>query len=196
MRASPQPATRSPLLLWGLGLAVLTVLVILAAQRASGPVASAGGVNAPRSMPTAGDISSMSPRERAGRLFDRIMRLSSEGKTDSVQFFAPMALAAFESLGELDSDLRFDLGRIAEVSGNLELAAAQADSILMAAPDHLLGLVLAARIAKSRGDEARYRALTQRLLAVQERELARDLPEYTMHRAEIDLALQQARSAR
>lgn len=196
MRASPQPATRSPLLLWGLGLVVLTVLVILMAQRASGPAPTAGGVNTPSTMPTAGDISSMSPRERAGRLFDRIMRLSSEGKTDSVQFFAPMALAAFESLGELDSDLRFDLGRIAEVSGNLELAAAQADSILMAAPDHLLGLVLAARIAKSRGDEARYRALTQRLLAVQERELARGLPEYTMHRAEIDLALQQARSAR
>jgi hypothetical protein len=150
----------------------------------------------PGSLAPAGDISSMSPRERAGRLFDRIMRLSSEGKNDSVQFFAPMALAAFESLGELDNDLRFDLGRIAEVSGNLELAAAQADSILRTAPDHLLGLLLAARVAKARGNEAHYRTLIQRLLAAQERELARGLPEYTMHRAEIDIALEQARKTR
>ena len=36
----------------------------------------------------------MTPRERADRLFDRIMRLDTEGKKDSVQFFAPMAISA------------------------------------------------------------------------------------------------------
>ncbi|HXI97884.1 MAG TPA: hypothetical protein VNG73_03005, partial [Gemmatimonadaceae bacterium] len=44
-----------------------------------------GGVRAP-------DISSLSPQERADRLYNRVMLLATQGKVDSVQFFAPMAL--------------------------------------------------------------------------------------------------------
>ena len=148
--------------------------------------AAAGAVRAP-------DISSLSPRERADRLFDRVMRLSSEGKTDSVQFFAPMALSVYQSMGELDADLRYDYGRIAEASGAAEIARAQADSILRGDSTHLLGLVLAARSAQLRGDSAAARTFRRRLLAAEPAETTRDLPEYQRHRADILEALAEAR---
>ena len=50
----------------------------------AGAAGAAGAGRAP-------DLSQMSPRDIADRLFDRVMRLSSEGKVDSAQFFATMA---------------------------------------------------------------------------------------------------------
>jgi hypothetical protein len=174
------------------GLAFVTLVVIFAAQRA--------GQTAPSPMPAsppagaaAVDISSMTPQERASRLFDRIMRLSEEGKRDSVELFASMAIPVYESLGPLDLDGRYDLGRIAQVSGHLDIAQAQADSILRQAPDHLLGLILAAAVAEARGDQAARTAFERRLLAAESNQLASGLEEYTRHRLDIDNALSAAR---
>jgi hypothetical protein len=139
------------------------------------------------------DISSMTPQERASRLFDRIMRLSEEGKRDSVELFASMAIPVYESLGPLDLDGRYDLGRIAHVSGQLDIAQAQADSILRQAPDHLLGLILAAAVAETRGNQAARIAFERRLLAAEASQLASGLEEYTRHRLDIDNALTAAR---
>ena len=138
----------------------------------------------------------MTPQERASRLFDRIMRLSEEGKRDSVALFASMAIPVYESLGPLDTDGRYDLGRIAQVSGNLDIAQAQADSILQQSPDHLLALILAAAVADARGDNAGRLALERRLLAAESRELARGLEEYARHKLDIDNALAAARTRR
>src|SRR3954467_6660998 len=63
------------------------------------------------------DISSLSPQERADRLYNRIMLLASQGKIDSVQFFAPMALTAYQMLSPMNADQRYDMGRIGEVVG-------------------------------------------------------------------------------
>jgi hypothetical protein len=139
------------------------------------------------------DISQLSPEERADRLFNRVMLLSSEGKTDSVQFFAPMAIGAYQQIGRLNADQRYDLGRIAEVSGALPLARAQADSIRREQPSHLLGLVLAARVALLARDGPALREAQSRLLAVERAVLARGLPEYQRHEADIMSALAQAR---
>jgi hypothetical protein len=96
-------------------IAMLAVVALVASQRFGGtraptaaspadaPFASAGAAGSAGRAP---DISNLSPRERADRLFDRMMRLSSEGKADSVQFFAPMAISVYQSLGALDADLR------------------------------------------------------------------------------------------
>jgi hypothetical protein len=138
----------------------------------------------------------MSPRERASRLFNRIMQAASEGKQDSVMFFAPMASIVYESLGKLDADLRYDYGRISEVSGRLDVAAAQADSILMESPTHLLGLILAARVAERRGDERRRASFEQQLLSAEASELKRPLEEYSLHRGDIEAAVTAARSRR
>jgi len=98
------------------------------------------------------DISALSPQERADRLFNRVMLLNTQGKNDSVMFFAPMAISAYEMLSPLNADQRYDMGRIAEVAGALSLAKAQADTILRSSPNHLLGLILASRIALLGGD--------------------------------------------
>jgi double zinc ribbon protein len=146
------------------------------------PDASAPGVRAP-------DISSMSPRERADRLYDRIMRLDTEGKKDSVLFFAPMAISAYQMIQNPDADARFDMGRIAEVAGALPAARSEADSILARQPTHLLGLVLAMRTARASGDAAGAAAYHAKLRAAQKSELAKKLPEYDRHIADIRDAL-------
>jgi hypothetical protein len=157
----------------------------------AGPVA--GQLPPDGAPPRAPDISQMSPAERASRLFDRVIGLSERGRTDSVQFFAPMALTAYQMLGTLDLDQRYDLGRIGEVSGAPELARAQADTILRQSPTHLLGLTLAASAAEMRGDTRARRDYHQRLLAAERSELAKNLPEYQAHRVDIDTALARAR---
>ncbi|HSA57778.1 MAG TPA: hypothetical protein VLE53_18835 [Gemmatimonadaceae bacterium] len=182
------------------GLAFVVLVVIVAAQRAGTAPAAAPAMGTPLGggggAGGAPDISAMTPRERADRLFDRLMRMDGEGKRDSVAFFAPMALGAYESLGELDLDLRYDYGRVAEVSGNLDLAAAQADTILRQAPDHLLGLVLAMRVAERRGDEARRRQFADRLLSVEAAERKKDLDEYRLHQGDLEAAIAAARARR
>src|SRR4029077_16741181 len=90
--------------------------------------------NQPAGAP-APDISSLSPQERADRLYNRVMLLATQGKIDSVQFFAPMALTAYQMLSPLNADQRYDMGRIGEVVGALPLAKAQADSILRENPN-------------------------------------------------------------
>src|SRR5881275_1015058 len=119
-----------------------------------------GGVRAP-------DISNLSPQERADRLYNRVMLLASEGKIDSVQFFAPMALTAYQMLSPLNADQRYDMGRIGEVAGALPLAKAQADSLLRDNPNHLLGIILEARLATLAGDTAALHSYERRLIAAQ-----------------------------
>ena len=141
------------------------------------------------------DISSMSPQERADRLYNRVMTLATEGKVDSVQFFAPMALIAYRDLAPFNADQRYDMGRIGEVAGALPFAKAQADSILLANPNHLLGLILEARLATIAGDTTQLRTYERRLLAAQKPELAMKREEYTRHQDDISNALSQARKS-
>jgi tetratricopeptide (TPR) repeat protein len=139
------------------------------------------------------DISSMSPAERADRLYDRVMRLHSEGKDDSVRFFSPMVLTAYQMIGPLDADQHYDLGRIGEVLGNTDLARAEADTILRDQPTHLLGLTLAARAATLDKQPDKARDFYKRLLAAEPAERKRALPEYDRHRDDIDAAIATAR---
>ena len=145
-----------------------------------------GAVRAP-------DISQLSPQERADRLFNRVMLLSSQGKSDSVLFFAPMAINAYQMLSPLNSDQRYDLGRIAETAGALPLARAQADTILIDNPKHLLGLVLASRIAALDKRATDQKAFDARLVSAYQAESARKLAEYERHADDIQNALTEAR---
>lgn len=141
------------------------------------------------------DISSLSPQERADRLYNRVMLLATQGKIDSVQFFAPMALTAYQMLSPLNADQRYDMGRIGEVAGALPLAKAQADTLLRENPNHLLGLILEARLATLAGDTALLHSYERRLLAAERAELAKNRDEYVRHQDDITNALQQARKS-
>jgi hypothetical protein len=139
------------------------------------------------------DISALSPEERAERLFNRVMLLNSLGKNDSVLFFAPMAISAYQMISPLTVDQRYDMGRIAEVAGAFPLARAQADTILHATPNHLLGLILATHVALLSGDTTAGRRYETKFLAVEKAERARKLPEYERHQNDIASALADAR---
>lgn len=147
-----------------------------------------GGMRAP-------DISSLSPQERAERLYTRIMILNSQGKADSVQFFAPMALAAYQMLEPLHADQRYDMGRVAEVAGQIDVARAQADTILRDAPTHLLGLILASRAADLLSLSSQKAEFNRRLLAAEKSEFATKKPEYDRHEDDIKRAVAEARTA-
>lgn len=200
---SEQRTTASALPWAVAAISLLALVALVAGQRFAGtraPTPASPSTSdapfasgAPAEGARAPDISQLSPRERADRLYDRVMRLSSEGKTDSVQFFAPMALSVYQSLGPMDADLRYDFGRVAEVSGAAGIARAQADSILASDSTHLLGLVLGVRAAQLRGDSAAARAFSRRLLAAEPTESAKKLPEYQRHQGDILEALAEAR---
>ena len=174
------------------GIAVLVLVAFLVGQRfASGNSGSgtsesaapfAGGMKAP-------DISSMSPEERASRLFDRVMRYGDEGKTDSLRLFAPMAIEAYDMLGPPDSHTRYDVGMIGIVSGDVGLARAEADTILAANKSHLLGLILAMKAAGLRNDMAARSEYQKRFKTAAPSEIAKKLKEYSEHKADIDAAL-------
>jgi hypothetical protein len=197
------------LLPWGVAGVALLALFALLAGRGFGSARGAG-LDAPQNaLPQAGldfdrpgggdpaqrasDISQLSPEERADRLFNRVMALASQGKRDSVLFFAPMAISAYRMLGPLNLDQHYDVGRIGEVAGAWPLAQAQSDSILSRAPTHLLGLILAARAATLRGDPEARQRLEQRLVAAERTEATKALPEYERHQNEIVAALAAAR---
>ena len=186
----------SPALKWGVPAVAIVALLVLTIVRPGSPGAAApatGGTPLAGPMAGAPDISSMSPTERADRLFNRVMQYWSEGKTDSATFFAPMALAAFEGISPLTAHVRYDLGLVALVAGDVGKAAAQSDTILAERRNHLLGLALAARVADARGDAAAGRAVRQRLVAADSSERATGLPEYTDHDADLRSAVETAR---
>lgn len=135
------------------------------------------------------DISQLSPEESADRLYNRVMALASQNKTDSVLFFAPMAIEAYRMMSPMNADQRYDVGHIAEVAGVLPFAMAQADTILRENPTHLLGLVLAARVAALSNDDAASRSYTARLRRAHDAESAKKLPEYDRHADDIARAL-------
>ena len=141
------------------------------------------------------DISALSPQERADRLYNRVMLLATQGKIDSVQFFAPMALTAYQMLSPLNADQRYDMARIGEVAGAIPLAKAQADTILRENPNHLLGLILEARLALLAGDTTLLRSYERRLVAAERAELAKKRDEYVRHQDDITSALQRARKS-
>lgn len=174
-------------------LALVAVVVISIVQLATrGDGADAGNaipLGAGMGGGRAPDISAMSPQERADRLFNRVMMLTSQGKLDSAVFFAPMARGAIEALAPLNAHLHYDLGLISLVAGDAQHATAQADSILAERPTHLLGLVLAARAADLRGDLAAAARFRQRLLQAEQAERAVGLQEYVDHDADIRAAV-------
>jgi hypothetical protein len=190
--------TQSPVP-WALGgIALLSLVALLAGQQFGNRIRAGDNAAPPAGAAPVGgarppDLSTMTPEEQRQRLYDRVMTYAETGRRDSLAMFAPMAIMAFQQLGPLDTDGRYDLGRIGEVSGELDLARAQADTILAANPDHLLGLLLAARIARARSDAAAERSYADRFLAALPGERQKQLTEYTTHARDIAAAESEAR---
>lgn len=209
------PATGAAAVLpWGVAFVALLALIAMVAGKNFGKPAGSSLDGSANSLPTqeldgqgaagaapfaggagggaAPNIANLSPSERANKLYIRIMEYAEMGKVDSVAFFAPMALASHEMLEGPSLDERYHYGRIAEVTGNAEVAKAQADTILKEQTDNLLGLLLAARAARMTKDEAAAKGFDARLLKALAPQLATQAEEYVQHRSEIDRAVSDA----
>jgi hypothetical protein len=177
----------------GLSVGALVAIAVVRLSGASGgggaPVATGsppGGMRAP-------DISQMSPQERADRLFDRVIRLSEAGRTDSVRFFLPMALQAHAMLPAVSIDARFHIGLLHSAGGDPAGALAQADTILRATRTHLFGFILRARALEERKDGAGARRAYADFLRNETAERALERPEYADHTTTLDMFREEAR---
>ena len=187
---------------WALAGAALGALIAVVAMRGNAPArndqpvapfATDGGVRLP-------DISQMSPQERADRLFNRVMMLAEAGKSDSVQFFLPMALGAYAQLPSLDADAHYHMGLLQLAGGNVPAALAQADTIQRAVPNHLFIYILRAHTYQAQGNTAQEQRAYADFLRHEQAELALKRPEYDDHRESLtnfhSEALRQAQSPR
>ena len=175
---------------WAAAGAAVGALVTLLVLRGGTPATPQ-----PTAMPLAsgaGDISQMSPEERATRLFNRVMRLDEEGKSDSVAFFAPMALQSYAMLPARDADARYHVALLELAAGNPRGAQSQADSIARLAPTHLFAFVVRARAARARGDAAAERRAYADFRRYEREERARSRPEYQDHVGQLDAFAQEA----
>jgi hypothetical protein len=133
-----------------------------------------------------------SMRDQADRLFERIMQARSRGDREEVEFFLPMALQAYDAADELDADGLFHLGLLQLEGGRTAEATATARRIRAADDTHLFGSALEAEAALAANDSATARAAFARFLAAFDGEIARNLPEYAMHRPALDEYREQA----
>lgn len=135
-------------------------------------------------MPAVGtppDLSSMTPREAADRLYDRIMRAASAGDTAEALAFLPMALDAYGLVVPLDEDGHYHVSLLHALGGDYQMARDVAERALADAPTHLLLLGAAARAASELGDNDEANAYYARFMEAWESEQGRGLVEYSMH---------------
>lgn len=173
---------------WIAGAALFGLILVVgwSMVRPAGPAAPAAG-----GAPAAGtadpnaagvtDITQMSPREAADRLFNRVMTTISQGDTAGALGFQPMAVQAYDRAAPLDLDGLYHKALL-ELLADPAAALATAEEILAQEPDHILALGVAARASLSLGDEAAATAYYEQLLGAYDEEAARTLPEYEGHR--------------
>ena len=175
-----QPVGKGPrrtvALSWIVSGSVVAALAVLLLVRLTSPSSAIAG--APASVP---DISTMSPRERADRLFNRVMAAVGQGDTAQVNFFIPMALQSYAMIGELDPDARYHLGLLHFIGRDFSATLAQADSIAAAIPGHLLAGVLRIQVTGIQGDVAGRKRAYQEFLDAYDREMASGRNEYIDH---------------
>jgi tetratricopeptide (TPR) repeat protein len=148
------------------------------------PPVPGGGAPAGAASPSAQgttDISQMSPREAADRLFNRVMESASAGDSVSAQGFMPMALQAYQMAQPLDMDGLFHVALLQITAGQLDAALSTALQMLETETNHILALGAAAAAAAELGDAAQARAYHQQVLDSYDSEAGRSLPEYEGH---------------
>lgn len=146
-----------------------------AGQPAQGPMAGAPGDA------SSVDLSSMTPRQAADRLFERVMRSVEGGDSTQAQNFLPMAIAAYERARPLNLDGLFHLSILQRTALDFQAALETAREGLEEEPDHVLLLSAAAEAAREMGDSATAREHFAHLLEVYDQEVSSDRQDYQAH---------------
>ena len=155
------------------------------------PQAAGGGFGDPGSV----DLSSMTPLERANSLFNRVMQNVSSGDSAQVEFFLPMALAAYADVPALDADGHYHVAVLHLADGNPAAARESATAILAETDTHLFGLFTAAQAEAALGNSTEARGFYERFMAAFEAETAVARREYGEHSAVIPLMREEAEQA-
>lgn len=124
------------------------------------------------------DLSTMTPREAADRLFLRVMRAAASNDDVELQSFLPMALGAYALVDGLDSQGSFRVALLQRIGGLEREAFATLTAGLSENPSHLLLLGSAMEVAVSLGEEQDARQYATRLVDDFDAERDRALPEY------------------
>lgn len=143
-------------------------------------------INSSRQVEQPVDLSTMTPREAADRLFNRVMAADERGDAAQSIQFAPMALQAYQLVDRLDADAHYHLGLINLLLENLDEVREQIENLKRDSADHLLGLALAFRVAKRVGDDKSASEILARLAAAYDAEIRRGKPEYEAHRVTLE----------
>ncbi len=172
---------------WIAGVSMFGLILVVGINmvRPGAPAAPASGAPGDGTNPAGGqsslDLSSISPREAADRLFNRVMTTISQGDTAGALAFQPMAVQAYGLVADLDLDGLVHRALL-ELLVSPEAAMASAQQVLAVEPDHVLGLGIAADAAVRMGDDARAEELYRHVLRVYDAQAARSLVEYDSHR--------------
>lgn len=198
---APRPLSRTVLVGAAVVAALALVPLVLALRGGDepqdAPTAAAPGPGTapgPAGDPASVDLASMSPRDAADRLFNRVMQSVSAGDSTQAAAFLPMAVSAYERVSDLDLDGHYHFAILQLVAGDAAAARAQADSILAVEPDHLFGLFTAAQAEAARGNHSEARELYARFLESYDAEIARDRLEYREHAQVLPLNRDEART--
>ena len=166
---------------WVVSGVLLLILIVVLVMRTGGgreltmappPAATAPGGGA---LP---DLSTMTPREAADRLFARVMSSVDQGDQAQADQFLPMAIAAYDRIGALNLDDRFHLSLLHAAGGDGAQALSVAEEGLAERSTHLLLLAAAAEAALVMGDSAMAGERYQALVDSYDSEVAAALPEY------------------
>ena len=180
-------ASGNPLAWWMAGALLVGLILVIAypvyaPDRAAAPLPVATG----RTIgPVVGaappDLSTMTLREQADGLFNRVMTAVSTDDSAEVVFFLPMAIQAFENAEPLDADGKFHQALLL-LTGQFNAEALEgAEGILSEQPNHLLGLAIAGDASLALGDSAGARGYYKRWLDAYESEAEKELLEYQDH---------------
>lgn len=165
----------------GAGLLALVLVLVLrdGGAEGNGSLPPPAGQQAPLGPTSAVDLSSMTPREAAERLFNRVMTAVEAGNAAEAERFLPMALASYDRIGALSLDDRFHLSLLHAAAGDGAQALAVAEAGLAVRPTHLLCLAAAAEGALLLGDSAKAAAHYRTFVDAYDEELRSGLTEYT-----------------
>lgn len=185
--AKPLP----PALIGLVALAIVVVVAVVAysAGKSSGPAATPATASAPFASGGGGtppDISNLTPREQADRLFNLVMTAHEQGDVARMTQFTPMAINAYGALGTLDPDAHYHVGLISAITGNLDEALARADSMDAQVPGHLLASMLRNSVAQMGGDEAASLAAQRAFLEHYDEQITTGRQEYIDHQRSIE----------
>ena len=142
------------------------------------------------------DLASMSPREAADRLFNRVMIANESGNTAEALKFAPMAIQAYDGLGTLDNDARYHVALIHMTAGDIDGARVQIEMLRKSVPNHLLGLMLEHQIAERGGKKDSAARAYKDFLAAYDAEIAKGRAEYQDHQGSIDRFREAAKASK